>query len=160
MLLLKPHRLRQALPYCVAAVVAGLALFAILTVFASPSSSTSLLTPEVIARQLCASVPVEARVTAAQAAATELRVVVPDEIPAVNVSPTSVQARKGDVVRITVGSTTDGAVGVHGLSDIVPIRSGQQVGLAFRLIYSGRFPLHFHGVGGSHFEILAFEVHD
>lgn len=157
MLLLPSSRLRQVLPYLAGTVVAGLTLLA---VFTWPSPPASLSGPDAIARQFCAPVPVDARVSATQAAAMELRVAVPDEVPAINASSRSIVARRGEVVRIAVESPTGGAVGVHGMSDIVPIRSGQTVSLAFRLIYSGRFPLHFHGVNGSHFEILALEIHD
>jgi predicted aspartyl protease len=160
LLLLTSRRFKQALPYSVAAILAALTLLAILTLFTSPNPLVSPSELDSIARQFCVPAPLEARVSAAQAAAIELHVAVPDETPAVNASSKSVVAHKGEVVRIAVESNTGGAVGVHGMSDVVPIRSGQTVNLAFRLIYSGRFPVHFHGVNGSHFEILALEIHD
>lgn len=158
--LLTSSRIRQLLPYLAGTVAAGLILPALSTMSTDPGPPASLSGPEAIARQFCTPVPAAARVTPAQAAAVEVHVAVPEREPAVNASSRPIVARRGQVVRIAVASSTDGAVGVHGMSDIVPVRAGQTASLAFRLIYSGRFPLHFHGVDGAHFEILALEIHD
>jgi len=73
-------------------------------------------------------------------------------------APTRATVHQRDVVRVSVASPRDGAVTVHGLSDLQPISADGHVTFEFRAIYSGRFPVHFHGMDGSHIEIAAFEV--
>lgn len=65
---------------------------------------------------------------------------------------------QGDVVQFEVASPRSGQVAVHGLYDAQTLQVGGVVRVAFRAVYSGRFPLHFHGADGSHFEIAAVEV--
>jgi hypothetical protein len=160
MLLAASIRFKHVPSYIAGATLLGLAFLAVLTLFPSSSTESALSDLDAIVLQYCVPAPPEARVTSANVATMELSVAVPNEVPAANTFARSVVAHKGDVVRMIVESPTGGAVGVHGISDIVPIRPGQAVNIAFRLIYSGRFPLHFHGVDGSHFEIVALEVHD
>ena len=38
------------------------------------------------------------------------------------------------------------------------MKPGERATLRFRAIYSGRFPLHFHGVDGSHIGVWALNV--
>ncbi len=83
---------------------------------------------------------------------------VPDAPPAANLDSPSIAAREGDIVKLTVSSRTPGAVGVHGLSTIQPIYPGKPVVVEFRAIYTGRFPVHFHGIDGAHFELLSINV--
>jgi hypothetical protein len=68
------------------------------------------------------------------------------------------RVRAGSIVEFRVHSAEAVAVGVHGLSEIVPIESHGEARIRFRAIYTGRFPLHVHGMDGSHYEIAAIEV--
>jgi len=73
---------------------------------------------------------------------------------------TTAEVRKNAVLEFDVQSPRRGGLAVHGLSDLVRIERGQRVKVRLRAIYSGRFPLHFHGIDGSHFEIAVVEVRD
>ena len=106
----------------------------------------------------CATAPAEAHATPADRADLQLNATVPRETPTEWVAASSIAAAKGDVVRVAVTSPRDGGVAVHGLMDVRPIHAGESITVEFRAIYSGRFPIHFHGVDGSHVEIAAIEV--
>lgn len=107
----------------------------------------------------CALAPTEARATPGDKADVTLAAVVPMETPAAGLeAATGAAAAKGDVVRVSVTSPRDGGVAVHGLLDVRPIAAGERVSFEFRAIYTGRFPIHFHGADGTHFEIAAIEV--
>jgi hypothetical protein len=107
----------------------------------------------------CAQAPAEARAGPAERADVSFATLVPRETPADGaMAATSAKVPKGDIVRVTVTSPRDGGIAVHGLMDVHPISAGQRVSVEFRAIYPGRFPLHFHGADGSHFEIAAIEV--
>ncbi|HSV81352.1 MAG TPA: hypothetical protein VLK85_19320 [Ramlibacter sp.] len=126
----------------------------------APSGAPPALGPDDLARQFCVPVPAEARVAAAQPPAIEQRVAVSAAPPPPHAPSRVVTARRGEVVHLVVQGPVDGAAGIHGISDILAVRSGEAVRIAFRAAYTGRFPLHFHGVDGSHFELLALEVHE
>lgn len=112
-----------------------------------------------LAKQFCVSLPAGSLVEARTQADHELHVVVDSAQPPVNEAPRmSTSVKKGGVIRFVVRSSIAGAVGVHGLSEIVPINSGEVVEIWFRAIYTGRFPLHFHGLDGTHVEVGALEV--
>jgi hypothetical protein len=66
--------------------------------------------------------------------------------------------RLGEVVAIFITTPVAGAVGVHGLTDIRPILAGSSLNLRFKAVVEGRYALHFHGIDGSHFELVAVEV--
>lgn len=119
------------------------------------------LTPSVLAQQFCVPIPAEAKVPESAAAAHILKAEVrPDSASIGGESFRAVSAMKGDVIQIDVHSLVAGAIGVHGVSEIVPVQLGEEVALRFRAIYSGRFPVHFHGVDGSHFELIVLNVAD
>ena len=65
---------------------------------------------------------------------------------------------RGEVVEFTITAPIEGAASVHGLSDLVLMKAGERATLRFRAIYSGRFPLHFHGADGSHIGVWALDV--
>ncbi|KHK55805.1 hypothetical protein PI87_12390 [Ralstonia sp. A12] len=122
------------------------------------STRDSRLSPEGLARSFCVPIPASAKVAESEAADHAMVVQVPS-VPSDSAADfRSVKAAQGEVIRFTVSSARAGAVGVHGLSDITPIQAGGTVTIAMRAIYSGRFPLHFHGTDGSHFELAAVEV--
>lgn len=73
---------------------------------------------------------------------------------------TPVKVRRNAVLEFDVQSPRRGGLAVHGLSDLVRIETGKEAKVRLRAIYSGRFPLHFHGIDGSHFEIAVVEVRD
>lgn len=107
----------------------------------------------------CVLAPAEAHAGPADRADVNLNATVPLATPPVGLmAATGVSAAKGDVVRVTVTSPRDGGIAVHGLLDVRPISAGARVTVEFRAIYSGRFPVHFHGADGSHFEVSAIEV--
>jgi hypothetical protein len=68
------------------------------------------------------------------------------------------QVRQGQVVEFRVRSAREGALAVHGLTDVIRVRAGQDVVVRFKALYGGRFPLHFHGPDLSHFEVAVLEV--
>lgn len=109
--------------------------------------------------EFCATAPAEARAGPADVAAVSLSAAVPPASALVTEADfVAVPAAQGDVVRVTVASPREGAVAVHGLLDVRPMAARQQVTVEFRAIYSGRFPVHFHGADGSHLQIAAIEV--
>ena len=111
------------------------------------------------ALQFCATNASEARVTPADKIDRHYSVGVPLETPQMGMPSAAVHAiAKGDVVQFEVVSPRPGKVAVHGLLDAETVQVGSVVRVTFRAIYSGRFPLHFHGADGSHFEIAALEV--
>jgi hypothetical protein len=69
-------------------------------------------------------------------------------------------ARKDEVVEFRVRSQRKGGLAVHGLSNLVKIESGTESIVRLKAIYTGRFPLHFHGNDGSHFEIAVLEIRE
>ena len=110
----------------------------------------------------CMPVPRPAVVPPGLAADRVVDVDVPRETPSVAVLGTRayrpVAVRRGEVVEFRVSTPREGAVAVHGLSDLVRLRADSQGVVRFRAIYSGRFPLHFHGPDMSHFEIAVLEI--
>lgn len=112
----------------------------------------------------CISPPAAAVVPLDTPADVMIRVLVPSETP---VNPIldervaiPVEVRRNAVLEFDVQSPRRGGLAVHGLSDLVRVERGQRVKVRLRAIYSGRFPLHFHGIDGSHFEITVVEVRD
>ena len=133
----------------------------ILAAAAYPSWNISLptsLTPEDVARTFCAPVASAALVPAGHAVDHELSVRVPPEPPTPGIALQSIVVGEGSVVSISAFSQYAGAVGVHRLSEIAPIHSGKPVTITFRAAFTGRFPVHFHGTDGAHFEIATVEV--
>jgi hypothetical protein len=63
-----------------------------------------------------------------------------------------------DVVSIVATTNREGVLAIHGLTEPYLVKPRQSVHLRFRAAVSGRFPLHFHGPAGEHFEIAAIEV--
>lgn len=124
-------------------------------------SRTELMTAEQVALNFCAPVPPESKVLSNDRPTREVGVIVPAEPPPMGaITGGSVEAGKGQIVSFVVSTSRSGAVGVHGLSEIEAIHAGATTRVTFRAIYSGRFPLHFHGTDGSHFELAAVEVRD
>lgn len=108
--------------------------------------------------EFCILAPKEAHADVAERADVVASVEVPAQTPAPGILAASRSASQGEVIRVTVRSSRPGAVIVHGLMDARTIDKAGTVTVAFRAIYGGRFPLHFHGVDGSHFEVVAFEI--
>jgi hypothetical protein len=106
----------------------------------------------------CIPVPDEARVPAGVDANEQFSVTVPFEIPSDPLSSRVLTARQDDVIEYKVFSLRPGAIAVHGLLDPIPVEVGGRTTVAFKAIYSGRFPLHFHGADGSHFELAGLNV--
>lgn len=110
----------------------------------------------------CVTVPAAAVVDAATRADIALGVRVPATPPLVptldDKAGAPVQVVKGQVLELRVQSPRPGAVAVHGLSELVRLQPDQVGVVRFRAIYTGRFPLHFHGADGSHFEIAVLEI--
>ena len=137
-----------------AGLVAGLAVAA---VWAPESNS-----PVDAARyaQFCTPVPEAALANEADAPAHRIDVLVPRDIAAADSDGDAHETpiARGDVVEFRVTAPIEGAASVHGLSDLVLMKAGERATLRFRAIYSGRFPLHFHGVDGSHIGVWALNV--
>ena len=106
----------------------------------------------------CVTTPAEAQVDAGTARDHRYAARVPDANPTVAVGAASYPIAQGEVVEFDVASPRLGQVTVHGLHELETVQPGGTVKVSFRAIYSGRFPLHFHGADGSHFEIAALEV--
>ena len=86
------------------------------------------------------------------------RLSVPALAPAAILSARDETIKQGEVVEIVVTSQRPGAVVVHGLTDEKPVGADGQVIIRFRAIYSGRFPLHFHGDDGTHLDLMSLSV--
>ena len=139
------------------AAASALAIAAVL-IYPRPSTLASAQT-EALALQFCATNASQARVTPADKIDRHYSVGVPLETPQIGMASAAVHAiAKGDVVQFEVLSPRAGKVAVHGLLDAETVQVGSVVRVSFRAIYTGRFPLHFHGADGSHFEIAALEV--
>jgi hypothetical protein len=140
-----------------AAGVLGLVVSGVLLAWLEPVRGSVVSTS--IAAEFCAIAPAEARAGPADAAAVQLSAAVPpDSALTTDADFVPVAATQGDVVRVTVASPREGGVAVHGLLDVRPIAARDRVTVEFRAIYSGRFPIHFHGADGSHLQIAAIEV--
>ncbi|HEX4510889.1 MAG TPA: hypothetical protein VH328_12435 [Burkholderiaceae bacterium] len=111
------------------------------------------------ANAFCVVAPPAAVVSATTGRDAHFDVQVPDvDPPEGRPFATSRPVREGDVVEFTVTSRRAGQLAVHGLTDMEPIAAGGSRTFAFRAIYSGRFPLHFHGPQGQHVEIAALDI--
>lgn len=148
-------RFRIAISASILGSMAALAVMGACTEF---SNSPVAVTADDVAKKFCVSPPLDALVRPEDNPDREARVPVPADITDHNSNGASLAARKGDVVKLTVSSQHAGAVGVHGLSTIDAIHPGKSVVIKFRAIYSGRFPLHFHGTDGSHFELMSINI--
>jgi hypothetical protein len=114
---------------------------------------------DAIDQAFCATYSPEAVVRPGDTVNRRYEVDVPTETPPIGLPSGAIhQVAKGDVVEFAVASPRPGRVAVHGLFDAEPVQVGTVVKVAFRAVYTGRFPLHFHGSDGSHFEIAALEV--
>lgn len=68
------------------------------------------------------------------------------------------QVTRGDIVEVRIDSPRAGFVAVHGILDEHRVGQAGSIFVKLQLKYTGRFPLHFHGADGSHFEVAVFEV--
>ena len=141
----------RALRWVIGLSIAVTVIYALSTVvFRSPSSSRRA--------------PSEAdSLQTAEVAATDRRdrhfdVAVPQSNPLNAAALHEETVRQGEVIEFSVTSTRPGAVVVHGLLEPHSVVLNGQVVVAFRAIYTGRFPLHFHGDDGSHVELIALNV--
>jgi hypothetical protein len=99
------------------------------------------------------------KVSAADRRDHRYEVAVPDATPTSFISAETHTVKQGDVIEIAViSSHRPGAVAVHGFFEPQPLASDGSLVVAFRVIYSGRFALHFHGADGSHFELMVLNV--
>lgn len=115
--------------------------------------------PATIASEFCVTSAVEARASLDDRIDRHYSVDVPIETPPMGFAPAVVHSiAKGEVVQFDVASPRPGKIAVHGLLDAETVQVGSILKVAFRAVYTGRFPLHFHGADGSHFEIAALEV--
>ncbi|HEX2547501.1 MAG TPA: hypothetical protein VHL79_21640 [Ramlibacter sp.] len=85
-------------------------------------------------------------------------------VPAINPLPGRADARtfvvvRGDVIQVRVDAPPRGGfVAVHGILEEHRVKPSGSIYVKLQAKYSGRFPLHFHGADGSHFEVAVFEV--
>lgn len=118
--------------------------------------------PEDMFAAFCTPAPAAATVSDDARADLVIRVSVPRITPANAILDERVadpvRVRPNAIIEFDVSSPRQGALAVHGLSDLVRVERGQRVKVRLRAIYSGRFPLHFHGIDGSHFEVAVVEV--
>lgn len=108
----------------------------------------------------CLPFPPEAVVSPAEAIDRRIVGTVPDMPRAFgDAAPVEYTLTQGQVVQVTVDSPRlNGNLAIHGLTGMSPIRGGGRTQFEFRSLYSGRFPVHFHGEDGSHFEIIALDI--
>lgn len=118
--------------------------------FATPNGKT-LSDLEKLAKQYCVSLPDSVRVLSRDQIDHTYWIRIPRKLRAS--SGHVFRIIQGDTVRLILSSPHPGAVGIHGLSDIVPLRPSQEVEISFRAAYKGRFPVHFHGIDGAHLEV-------
>jgi hypothetical protein len=138
--------------------VASIAALGVMGGWPAFTNSPARLTADDVARQFCALPSPQAQVGLEAIPDKEVKVQVPDENIPDPVNSPAIDVRLGDIVKLTVRSEQAGAAGVHGLSTIEAIHPGESIAIRFRAIYSGRFPLHFHGTDGSHFELMAINI--
>ena len=142
---------------CASVVASGLAVA--LPLIRQQALATSDENSDGISLQFCATNAPDARVTSIDKIDRYYSVGVPLETPLMGMSSAAAHSiAKGDVVQFEVISPRPGKVAVHGLLDAKTVQAGSVVRVTFRAVYTGRFPLHFHGADGSHFEIAALEV--
>lgn len=147
---------RRVLMLGIAIAIGSAALFRISNPFGAttPSSEAGLYAA------FCSPPPEAARISSVEPVAHVIAASVPADTPTsplLDGQPTR-PIRMGEAVEFIVSSPREGALAVHGLSDLVLVDTGDAVRVRFRAIYSGRFPLHFHGADGSHFEIAVLEI--
>jgi hypothetical protein len=65
---------------------------------------------------------------------------------------------RGDILQVRVDAARGGHVAVHGILEEHRVKVNDAIHVKLQARYSGRFPLHFHGDDGSHFEVAVFEV--
>lgn len=113
-----------------------------------------------LVRQFCAPAPSETLVAEGAGADRHFDLLVPTKPPTAEASFTTPAhpVAQHDVISLTITSPIHGAVGIHGITAIEEVSQGQRIALAFRAVYSGRFAVHFHGVDGTHYELVALEV--
>lgn len=146
---------RRGLIGIASGVGAALALWAYTSTLPPAADESALASLE-----FCVPIPIEAQVAPGTVPSRQYAAQVPlaNPAPDAGLSVTSYRIGKNDVVRFDVTSPRRGAVTVHGLHDLQIVQVGSTVSITFRAIYTGRFPLHFHGIDGSHFELAALEV--
>jgi hypothetical protein len=152
-------RRRWRAPLC------GLLVFVFLGAFgffitgrASPSAAPA---GDAMYAQFCAPPPAAAVVAANVPATEAIAVQVPASArPSEILSPDSTNIVRGDVVEFDVSTPVPGAIAVHGMSDLLILKAGDHAKLRLKAIYSGRFPLHFHGADGSHYEVWALNIYE
>ena len=142
---------------CASAIASGLAVA--LPLIRQQALATTDENLDATSLQFCATNAPDARVTSVDRIDRHYSVGVPLETPLMGMPSAAVHSiAKGDVVQFEVISPRPGKVAVHGLLDAETVQVGSVVRVTFRAVYTGRFPLHFHGADGSHFEIAALEV--
>ena len=139
-------------------VLSGITVLSLAIAWPALSKPPETLTADDVARQFCALPPTEAQVSPEDIVNEEASVQVPSQSTTDMWKARALEVRLGEVVKLNVSSEQAGAAGVHGLSTIQPMHPGAPITVQFRAIYSGRFPLHFHGTDGSHFELIAVNV--
>lgn len=125
---------------------------------ARPATTTSDVLPPSLS-SLCLTASSAPKVAVAVGADHVFVVQVPNETPTFGtLAAQSFAVKKDDVIEFDVSTARSGAVAVHGLFDPLTVIPGAVTRVKLKAIYSGRFPLHFHGDDGSHFEIAALEI--
>ena len=152
-------RTRNGTVGLLSAAAAAAVLVVVWPVIFPPAVAAAGMKAVTIGAEFCATSAPEARVTPADMIDRRYSVDVPVEAPLAGLSSAVVHAvAKGEVIEFAVASPRPGMIAVHGLLDAESVQVGGTVKVAFRAVYTGRFPLHFHGADGSHFEVAALEV--
>ena len=143
-----------------AAALVGVGLVAGLGIAAVRTSGPKTSVDAARYAQFCTPVPAAAVTTEADPSDHRIDVRVPrtSTAPDLDGDAHATQVARGDVVEFRIIAPIEGAASVHGLSDLVLMKAGERATLRFRAIYSGRFPLHFHGADGSHIGVWALNV--
>jgi len=118
--------------------------------------------PSNIYAEYCTSVSVQAVVDIATPASYSTSIYVsPNLGSAANGQGVGVtHVHRGEVVEFRVASSKDGAISIHGLTELAIVRPGRPALLKLRTPFSGQFPLHFHSADGLHEEIWLLDVVD
>jgi len=87
----------------------------------------------------------------------EVKVPLQTPLPGQGEAPSFAVAR-GDILQVRVDAPRGGLVAVHGILEEHRVKVDDAIHVKLQARYSGRFPLHFHGDDGSHFEVAVFEV--
>lgn len=68
------------------------------------------------------------------------------------------QLRQDEQAEFVVSSPRDGMLEIHGYTEGIALKAGQETRFPLQAAHTGRFPVHVHGKDGGHAEVGVLEV--